>query len=70
MKRKIVGFSAIILSCSALIMGCAGEAKKPETPAAATEKVQYQCPMCKDQLFDKPGKCPSCEMELVKVTKS
>ena len=70
MKRQALGFSLIILFGSAMLFGCTGGTKNPETPPAAVEKEQYQCPMCKDQIFDKPGKCPSCDMELVKITKS
>ena len=70
MKRGVLGFSAAVLFCFALFTGCGGGAKKPDAAFAGAEKVQYQCPMkCTEQLFDKPGKCPVCEMELIKVTK-
>jgi nitrous oxide reductase accessory protein NosL len=71
MKRLILGFITAALFCSALLAGCNGGVEKPAVSPAAAEKVQYQCPMkCTEQLFDKPGKCPVCEMELIKVTKS
>ena len=69
MKRKL-GYVVVVVFCSALLISCNGGTKKPETVPAAAEKVQYQCPMkCTEQLYDKPGKCPVCEMELIKVTK-
>jgi nitrous oxide reductase accessory protein NosL len=70
MKRCISGFLAVILLCSLVLAGCSADSKKTESAPSEVVKEQYQCPMCKDQLFDKPGKCPTCEMELVKVTKS
>ena len=71
MKRYILDFALATLFCSTLLVGCGGGTKAPETAPAAAEKVQYQCPMkCTEQLFDKPGKCPVCDMELIKVTKS
>jgi YHS domain-containing protein len=39
--------------------------KKPEGQAEA--KAAYVCPMCKDVKSDKPGKCPHCGMDLVKM---
>lgn len=36
-----------------------------------TTKVLYTCPMPEDSVFsDKPGNCPKCGMELIKVIKS
>ncbi len=70
MKIRVLGFFLMILLSSALFQGCAGSSEKPVQAPAEAVKEQYQCPMCKDQLFDKPGKCPACEMELIKVTKS
>ena len=71
MKKQILGFSLVLMCCFALLSGCSGESKKAdETPS---EKVieQFQCPMkCTEELFNKPGKCPVCEMDLVKITKS
>lgn len=35
------------------------------------EEIKYYCPMHKDVVSDKPGKCPKCgEMDLVEVNKS
>ena len=53
---------------SGLIISCNGHKSKP---LPETIKAEYQCPMkCSEQVFDKPGKCPECGMELEKVTKS
>ena len=64
----------LILAVFALILmaGCAGNDKKTEQPPAQQQvKEQYQCPMkCTEEKFDKPGKCPVCEMELEKITNS
>lgn len=69
MRTKVLG----ILVFAAFLGGfaaCKGDAKQP----AAEQKVvqdQYKCPMnCSDQLYDKPGNCPNCGMELEKVNPS
>jgi len=36
---------------------------KPESPAVATQ--HYYCPMHPEVIYDQPGKCPKCEMDLV-----
>jgi hypothetical protein len=70
MKKSILAMSFVILTTMIVISSC-GNNQKSAVPAAETTKEQYQCPMkCTEELFDKPGKCPVCEMELVKVTKS
>ena len=55
-----------------LLSACGGSDKKnAQTPAQQQVKEQYQCPMkCTEEIFDKPGKCPVCEMDLEKVTNS
>ncbi|HEX9047000.1 MAG TPA: heavy metal-binding domain-containing protein, partial [Verrucomicrobiae bacterium] len=37
------------------------------TPAPAKQK--YYCPMHPRQIFDAPGKCPECEMDLLPYEK-
>lgn len=70
MKKSILAMSFVILTTILVISSC-GNNQKPAASPAETAKEQYQCPMkCTEELFDKPGKCPVCEMELVKVTKS
>ncbi len=50
--------------------GDRGSASGPKemqiTPGAHVSKAVYICPMDKDVVSDKPGKCPKCGMELVK----
>ena len=41
--------------------------KKPVKKDKVRVTVQYTCPMDKDVFTDKPGKCPKCGMDLVKV---
>jgi hypothetical protein len=61
-------FGAAILSLSSC-----GESQKPAAataPAAAPApavEARYECPMgCAGSQSNKPGKCPTCEMELEK----
>jgi hypothetical protein len=66
---------ALILSALALTLfiapGCNGGDKPSGNPPVQQVKQQYQCPMkCTEEKFDKPGKCPVCEMELEKITNS
>ena len=71
MKKTISIICASVLLLSVFLTRCKGESKQPEASPTGVVKEQYQCPMkCTEQLFDKPGKCPECEMELIKVTKS
>ncbi len=42
------------------------KSKKAKTKAK-TEAVQYTCPMHPEVISNKPGKCPKCGMNLVKV---
>ncbi|MDO7846106.1 heavy metal-binding domain-containing protein [Hymenobacter sp. M29] len=60
----------LVSSVSLLLLGSCEQQKPAATaPAAATPAVQarYECPMgCAGSQSNKPGKCPVCEMELVK----
>ncbi len=44
-----------------------GTQAKPKTPKSKTVKVQYTCTMHPEVISDKPGNCPKCGMELVKM---
>ena len=71
--------SFLFSACGAAILsvsGC-GESQKPAAtvaPAATAQpattpvsEARYECPMgCAGSQSAKPGKCPVCEMELVK----
>lgn len=69
MKNLFVGILFIsVLGIS--MISCGGEKKKQETPVEVT-KDQYRCPMkCTEEIFEKPGTCKVCGMELEKITKS
>jgi hypothetical protein len=64
---SLSAFGAAILCLSSC-----GESQKPAAvaPAAANPsatEVRYECPMgCAGSQSNKPGKCPTCEMDLEK----
>ena len=47
------------------------ESKKENTTTEQTANVMYQCPMkCEgEKMYDKPGTCPVCKMDLELVSK-
>ncbi len=62
----IIIFSIIVIT--AILTSCGENNQKSGTIPAETTTEQYQCPMkCTEEVFDKAGKCPVCEMELEKV---
>lgn len=79
--KKVVIILAIVASLTACNKTKTAEANTEATTTEATteshehkdgevhdEKVAYVCPMdCeKGKTYDKPGKCPVCEMDLEK----
>ena len=46
------------------------KAKTPMKKGKPAATVQYTCPMDKDVVSNKPGKCPKCGMDLVKSKKA
>jgi Heavy metal binding domain len=51
-----------------LIPSCGNSNQKANTPEKVVVKDQYQCPMkCTQEIFDKPGSCSVCGMELEKI---
>lgn len=70
MKKHTLMIVVVSVLSLAGFVSCGGEEKKLDTPVEIT-KEQYQCPMkCTEEIFDKPGTCPVCGMDLEKITKS
>ncbi len=66
--KKIV-LLTVLATLSIVATNCSSKA--PKTDKQEEVKQRYKCPMkCSEQLFDKPGKCPSCGMDLEKVSPS
>ena len=68
---KKLSIIAIALLCSGLTVLASNhslELKSDTTKKVKTTKsaVQYTCPMDKDVITNKPGKCPKCGMPLIK----
>ncbi|MGQ0829394.1 MAG: heavy metal-binding domain-containing protein [Bacteroidota bacterium] len=71
MKKQIFIISFFISVITTFISACGDDHPKSDAAPVETTKEQYQCPMkCTEEVFDKPGKCPVCEMDLEKVSKS
>lgn len=69
MKKLFIYISIL----GALLAGCSGEQKKDDQSVhnhEQTEAATYTCPMHPQVIQDKPGPCPVCGMDLVKVAKS
>lgn len=66
MKKRvwILGLLALFTFFAA---GCRRDADKSAVPAAQEKKVLYHCAMHPWYISDKPGHCPICGMELVKM---
>ena len=70
MKSRLTITSLII---TAFLFSCGNNSKenKNENSTGQTETAMYQCPMkCEgDKMYDKPGTCPVCKMDLELVSK-
>lgn len=80
MLSKTPAFLLTVL-CAATLLLSSCEGQKPVIAAAAAPattatpaakpvvEARYECPMsCAGSGSSKPGKCPTCEMDLVKKT--
>lgn len=62
-RRSLVLVVALLALAGAVVTGCRREpAREAAAPAAL-----YQCPMHPEVTSDRPGSCPICGMDLVKV---
>jgi hypothetical protein len=63
MKTKTLSIAILALFAFA----CGSKSEHEENQENRVSEVKYECPMgCTDQVFNQPGKCPECEMDLVK----
>ncbi|MGE5315457.1 MAG: heavy metal-binding domain-containing protein [Acidobacteriota bacterium] len=71
MKTAAVIVAALMLIGSVMTGSTAAFAQSPSKEKTKTQKskVIYQCPMHPEVTSDKPGTCPKCKMDLVKVEK-
>lgn len=68
MKKVILSILIGFFTCSTLVTGCFPAEKEKKIPRERVAN-RYNCPMkCLEQTFEKPGKCPKCGMDLVKIT--
>ena len=68
MKRAVLYVLIGFFPLSTALIGCfpVENEKKIHRDRVAD---RYICPMkCTEQIFDEPGNCPKCGMELVKIT--
>ena len=63
---KNVFFSAIMLLTFAIVFtACSGNDTKTKTEKLSNDEM-YTCTMHNEVMSDHPGKCPKCDMTLVK----
>lgn len=71
MKTKIT--TTVLLLAAVMFFASCGnktsESKKENTTTQQTANAMYQCPMkCEgEKMYDNPGQCPVCKMDLGKV---
>lgn len=72
MKKQITTV-ALILTSIMFMASCGNNNSENKTEKTEqTENAMYQCPMkCEgEKMYDKPGQCPVCNMDLEKVEAS
>jgi hypothetical protein len=70
MNKVILSVLVGFLTCWPILTGCSEGKKREKSPVEKTIN-RYKCPMeCTGEIFEKPGKCPNCGMELIKITES
>jgi uncharacterized protein with PIN domain len=65
---KKVTFLAIAFMLSAATLFAANQQTTPSKVKTQQTSEQYTCPMHKDVVSNKSGKCPKCKMNLQKKT--
>ena len=63
--KKLLFTAAILLSAAVFFTACSGNGSNAKTEQLAKDET-YTCTMHNEVMSDKPGKCPKCEMNLVK----
>ncbi len=63
--KKLFFIAALLLSTGFVFTACSGNDSKVKTEQLAKDET-YTCTMHNEVMSDKPGKCPKCEMTLVK----
>src|SRR4030042_2437959 len=69
MKSIILVVSAMVLCSFQNIFAQHTFEKQDTTLTPDSTKINYTCPMHSEIISDKPGSCPRCGMELVKMGK-
>ena len=63
--KKLFFIAVLLLSTGLVFTACSGNDSKVKTEQLAKDET-YTCTMHNEVMSDKPGKCPKCEMTLVK----
>ena len=67
--KKINLTIGILLFSTILFSSCGSDKKTPEHIPSKIVNEQFECPMnCTEEIFEKPRKCPVCEMDLVQLS--
>ena len=63
--KKLLFTAAIFMSAALVFTACSGNGSNSKTEQLAKDET-YTCTMHNEVMSDNPGKCPKCEMTLVK----
>lgn len=67
MKTKFALLTIAVSSLIFIMTACTSQEKKNVTTEQTTSgKAVYTCEMHPEVTSDKPGKCPKCDMDLIK----
>jgi len=65
--KKMIIITVFAVSLFLTISACSSSPKSSVTESSVAEKATYTCTMHPEIRSDKPGKCPKCGMDLVKM---